>query len=258
MIKKNDRIIAKTPEEIKIMAEGGKKLARIKKKLVDAIGEGVNAQEIEKLAERLVVQTGGASSFKMVPGYSWATCINVNEGVVHGVPKKEIVFKKGDIVSVDLGLFYKDFHTDTSFTVGIKPDKKLKGFLNVGESALTAAINETKTENRVYDISKAIQETVEGAGYRPVRALVGHGIGKDLHEEPQIPCFVKEERSESPEIPEGAVLAIEVMYTNGKPDVVLAEDGWTITTQDGKIAALFEETVAVSKNGPVVLTHLIR
>lgn len=245
----------KTKKEIKIMAEGGRKLAEIKKKLGEEIREGVNAEEIEREAERLIARTGGTPSFKMVPGYTWATCINVNEGVVHGIPKKEIVFEKGDVVSVDLGLFYKGFHTDTSFTVGIGPDNKLKTFLNVGKSALRAAIRKAGVGKRVYDISNAIEEKVKWAGYNPIRALVGHGIGKDLHEEPQIPCFVKGERGKTPQIPEGAVLAIEVMYTKGKPDVQLAEDGWTIKTQDGKIAALFEETVAVTKNGPLVLTE---
>ena len=253
--KDSSKIPVKTAHEILKMAEGGKKLGGIKAKLMGRIKEGESAYEVDKLADKLIDKTGGVPSFKMVPGYSWATCININEGIVHGVPKKKIVFKKGDVVSVDLGLFYKGFHTDTSFTVGIKVGAEIKHFLDTGKLALKKAIGRAYPGNRILDISKAIQATIEAEGLHPIKALVGHGIGRDLHEPPQIPCFVNGERGQSPNIPEGAVLAIEVMYTKGKSDVVLAEDGWTIATQDGKIAGLFEETVAVISNGPLVLSE---
>ena len=249
------RIKIKTEDEIKLMSEGGKKLGRIKKKLSKLIAEGVSAKEIEDLAVSLIEKTGGKASFKMVPRYRWATCVNVNQGVVHGIPRREIVFKKGDIVSVDTGLFYKGFHTDTSFTVGVDVDSKTKKFLEIGKGVLKKAISKARVGNRVFDISKIIQDTLEANTLFPIRALVGHGVGKDLHEPPQIPCFITGKKEETPEIQKGAVLAIEIMYTEGKPDVVVGGDGWTIETKDGKIAGLFEETDSVTGNGPLVLTE---
>lgn len=249
------KINSKTDEEIEIMIDGGKKLGKIKKKLMDKVGEGVSADVIEKLAIELVAKTGGKPSFAMVSGYSWATCVNVNAGVVHGIPHKTVVFKKGDIVSVDIGLYLNGFHTDTSFSVGIGVDEETKQFLEVGKGAFDKVLGKLKPGNRIYDMSRAIQEKIKGAGYTPIRALVGHGIGKELHEEPQIPCFVKGQRKDSPIIPENATFAIEVMYVLGSPEIAVSEDGWTISTRDGKISALFEETVAVTKNGPLVLTR---
>ena len=252
---KSEGIIVKTPSEIKIMQEGGRRLAGVKHKLFDEVVEGVSAEIIEQITCRLIAKERGKPSFKMVPGYRWATCVNINEGVVHGIPKKEIVFKKGDVVSVDLGMFYRGFHTDTSFSVGLNTDPEITDFLETGEEALRSAIKSAIIGNRIYDISFAIESILKNNGYSPVKALVGHGVGRNLHEEPQIPCFIDgAERNQSPEIPEGAVLAIEVMYSTGSADVVLDDDGWTIKTADGKISALFEETVAVTKRGPKILT----
>jgi len=252
----NNSIILKTPPEIKKMEEGGRKLASVKKQLMEKVGEGVGAAEIEDLADKLIKKEGGEPSFKMVPGYRWATCVNINEGIVHGIPKKEIVFKKGDIVSVDLGIKYQGFHTDTSITVAISPTKETKKFLKAGEEALQAAIKKAVPGNRIYDISKAIEKTLKKYNLNPVRVLVGHGIGQDLHEAPQIPGFTKGRREQTPEIKEGAVFAIEVIYTKGSPEISLDEDGWTIKTRDGKISGLFEETVAITSNGPIVLTEV--
>ena len=252
--KMQKKIKIKKVEEIKKMQEGGKKLADIKDKLSSLIKEGISAWEVEIMASRLIQKKGGEPSFKMVPGYAWTTCVNVNEGVVHGIPKDETIFAKGDIISVDVGMFFKGFHTDTSFSVGVSPSRQNSIFLESGKKALKLAIKQAKVGNRVYDISKTIEMSLETDGLTPIKALVGHGIGRDLHEEPSIPCFTQGSRGTSPLIPEGAVLAIEVMYTKGSSDVVLAEDGWTITTSDGKIAALFEETVAVTGNGPLILT----
>lgn len=238
------------------MKEGGKKLGQIKKKLIQEIKEGVSAAEIEKLACTLIEKQGGKPSFKMVPGYSWATCININEGVVHGIPKKTIIFKKGDVVSIDLGIFYKGFHNDTSFSVAISPTEDIKEFLRVGEKSLEAAIDQAIPGNRIYDISKAMEDVLKENKLQPVEALVGHGIGKNLHEQPQIPCFVSVKRDKTPIIPEGATFAIEVMYTMGLPGIQVEEDGWTIKVKDDKISGLFEETVAISSNGSIVLTQI--
>ena len=210
--------------------------------------------EIEKLASKLIQDQGGRASFAMVPNYQWSTCVNVNEGLVHGVPKESVVFAKGDVVSVDVGIFYKGYHTDTSITVGLDLEGKMIHMLDIGKKALKKAIKKAKLGNRVYDISKAMQDTIENGGYTPVKALVGHGIGKSLHEEPQIPCFVQNTREKSPEIREGMVIAIEVMYAMGKEGIKIDEDGWTISMRDGKISALYEDTVAITAKGPIVLT----
>ncbi len=248
------KFYAKSKEEIEIMAECGQKLARVKKALFEKVAKGVSAWDIEELAVELIGKERAEASFKKVPGYSWVTCVNLNAGLVHGIPQKEIVFKKGDVVSVDLGLFFKGFHTDCSFTKGVKVDSETEEFLNIGREALKKAIAATVIGNRVYDISEVIEKTIITAGYKPIRALVGHGVGRRLHEDPQIPCFVPGSKKESMEIVEGATFAIEVMYALGSPDLVQEEDGWTIATQDGKISALFEETVAVVNGRPKVLT----
>jgi methionyl aminopeptidase len=244
----------KTDEEIKIMAEGGEKLGRVKKTLKKYVKAGVSALDIENLAQELIKKEGAENSFDKVSGYRWATCISVNEGLVHGIPKKSMVFKSGDLVSVDVGLFYKGFHSDTSFSVGIDLTPENKKFLNTGQETLNKAIKAAKVGNNIFDISKVIEESIESAGYTTVKALVGHGVGRDLHEDPQIPCFVPGKISDSPKIKQGMVLAIEVMYATGSDKVQIAEDGWTIAMRDGKISALFEETVAVTAKGPKILT----
>ena len=210
--------------------------------------------EIEKLADSLINKSGGKPSFKMVDGYKYATCVNVNAGVVHGIPKKEIVFKDGDIVSVDVGIFYKGFHTDTSISVLLGKDDEKSHFLDIGKSALKKAIKQAKRGKRIWHISQAMEKAIVQAGFYPVRSLVGHGVGRSLHEEPQIPCFIYGKPENTPKIVEGMVFAIEAMYTQTDTSLVVEEDGWTIVTSDGKISGLFEETIAVTKNGPLVIT----
>lgn len=249
------KIDVKTPAEIKIMAEGGKKLAKVKAALRAEIKAGVSAEVIDKLAESLIRKCGGKPSFQMVKGYFWTVCINTNDGIVHGIPHPEIVFKDGDIVSVDVGMFYKGFHTDTSFTVGIGVRGENKKFLEIGAKALNNAIKKAKVGAKIYDISEAIENTLGANKFSPIRDLVGHGVGRKLHEDPQIPCFTSGSRGSSPTIPLGATLAIEIMYTKGSPEVYIdPSDKWTIRTKDGKISALFEETIAVTDKGPIVLT----
>lgn len=248
------QIKIKSQQDLEKMKKGGEKLATVRKELEKAVKEGVSAMDIEELANTLIKKEGGEASFKMVPGYSWATCINVNAGLVHGIPKKETIFKKGDLVSVDVGMYLEGFHTDTSTTVLVGEDKGKEKFLKLGQLALKNAIDQARVGNKIMDISKTIQDVVSGAGYSPIRALTGHGVGRELHEEPYIPCFVSGARAKSPDIEPGMVLAIEVMYAQGADEVTLEEDGWTIRTQDGKISALFEETVAVTADGPIILT----
>lgn len=245
----------KTPEEIQVMAEGGKKLARVKNALKQAVKAGVRASDIEKLAMDLIHAEGAEASFAKVPGYSWATCINVNEGLVHGIPSSEVIFKDGDLVSIDVGVYFKGFHTDTSVSVGINLTPENKKFLNIGQNALEKAISKVAIGNYIHDISQVIESTIETAGYTTIKALVGHGVGRELHEDPQIPCFVPGRINDSSVITEGMVLAVEVMYAQGKDKVEVLEDGWTIAMRDGKISGLFEETVAVTGKGALVLTR---
>jgi methionyl aminopeptidase len=249
-----NKVTVKTPEEIAIMREGGSKLAKVRDRLFEEVQEGVSAAIIENLASELIAAEGGEASFKMVPRYKWATCININDGVVHGIPHAHIVFKNGDIVSVDVGMSYKGFHTDTSFSklIGDAPQKQM--FLDVGKESLYNAIAAAKPGNRVRDISYAMEQTLRKHDLNPIRALTGHGIGKNLHEDPAIPCFVSNGQEGQTELVEGMTLAIEVMYTNGTGELVLEDDSWTLSTKDAKIAALFEETVAVTSDGPIILT----
>ncbi len=190
-----------------------------------------------------------------VPGYSWATCINVNKGLVHGIPTSGVVFKKGDLVSVDVGVYFKGFHTDTSISVGIDLSPESQRFFDVGQETLNKALKVVKAGNHVYDISKTIEKEIESAGYTTIKALVGHGVGRELHEEPQIPCFLPGRPEESPRIEKGMVFAVEVMYSMGSDKVEILEDGWTIGMRDGKISGLFEDTVAVTEKGSRVLTR---
>ncbi len=245
----------KTNEEMEIMAEGGAKLGRVKNALAAAVKKGITALDIENLAMKLIEKEGAEPSFNKVPNYYWATCINLNEGIVHGIPTKEMVFKDGDVVKIDVGIYLKGFHTDTSISVGINPSPENKRFLYTGQKALQRAIKAVAVGKHIFDISKAIEDTIEEAGYSTIKALVGHGVGRSLHEDPQIPCFVPGGIEESPEIEEGMTLAIEVMYAAGSDKVEILEDGWTIAMRDGKMSGLFEETVAVTSKGVKVLTR---
>lgn len=250
-----NKITIKTPEEFKIMEEGGKRLHEIKLSLVEKVKIGVSAYEIDVLAEKLILKSGGKPSFKMVKDYDWSTCINVNSGVVHGIPHKEIIFNDGDNVSIDVGLYYKGFHTDTSISLAINPDKEKLKFLKVGREAFQKAVSAVIPNNSyIYDISKEIEDVLSKHGYSPILDLTGHGIGRELHEQPYVPCYTSGLRIESPKIITGMALAIEVMYCAGEPDLVKENDGWTIVTQDGKIAGLFEDTIIVTEKGYKIIT----
>ena len=245
----------KTEAEMEIMAEGGAKLGRVKNALAEATKEGVRASEIEELAQKLIKEEGAEPSFDKEPNYFWATCINVNAGLVHGIPTKDVIFRKGDLVSIDVGIFYKGFHTDTSISVGIDLTPENQKFLNVGRETLNKALKVVKEDNHIYDISKAIENGIESTGYSTIKALVGHGVGRSLHEDPQIPCFVPGRIEDSPVIKRGMVLAVEVMYAQGSDKVEILEDGWTIAMRDGKISGLFEDSIAVTEKGPRVITR---
>lgn len=247
------KISIKTEKEIETMATGGKILHDVKMALVAAAKPGVSGLDLENLAQKMIKAAGAEASFAKVPGYKWATCININDVVVHGIPDNT-KFKKGDYVGIDVGVYYQGFHTDTSMSVrvGYTEDDK---FLAAGRKALSDAIKTVKPGRRIADLTSAMENAVTEAGYAPVQALTGHGIGHSLHEEPAIPCFTVGRYTSSPKIEPGMVLAIEIMYNQGTAEVVYKnDDGWTVATADGKIAGLFEDTVAVTKDGYRILT----
>ena len=235
------------------MTECGQIAASVIDKVLKAAAPGVTKSELDKLATSEIKKLGGQLSFTTVPGYHWASCVTVNEEVVHGIPN-DYSLTLGDLVSVDLGAVWQGYHTDCARTIYLgKPDSTEQKFVEVGSQALDLAIGEAKVGNHIGDISAVIQKQIESAAYSVVRALVGHGIGAALHEDPQIPGFVTKDLG--PQLATGMTIAIEVIYTAGSPEVLLKEDGWTIVSADGSLGGLFEDTVAITKSGPVILTR---
>lgn len=252
-------IYIKNSKEIEIMRTGGKILADVLNFVMDAVKPGVSELEIDKLAEKMIREKGGEPGFMKVDGYHHTICVSTNDAVVHGIPTS-YKFKEGDVVGIDCGVFYKGFHTDMSDTKIVESDKfkadsAVTKFLEVGKDALRAGIAQVKPGNRVGHVSKAIQDIVERQnGYSIVRSLVGHGVGKELHEEPEVPGFIRGSIQGTPLLKEGMVIAVEVIYNIGEPGVVYADDGWTIKTADGSISGLYERTVAIASNGHQILT----
>ncbi|MEK7551442.1 MAG: type I methionyl aminopeptidase [Patescibacteria group bacterium] len=245
----------KTPNEIEIMQKGGKMLSEVMWELVAFVKEGVSEIEIDKLAQKLILEKGGEPGFKKVDGYKYSVCFSTNDVVVHGIPT-DYRLKEGDVIGIDCGVFYNGFHTDMSETVivGKANNSKTEEFLKVGKIALEEAIKKVVIGNHVGDISKTIQDIVEDNGYSVVEALVGHGVGRKLHEEPEVPGFLMEPINQTPLLREGMVIAVEVIYNMGKPELKLDKDGWTLRTKDGSLGGLYERTVAITSNGPLILT----
>lgn len=246
----------KSPKEIMVMRDGGLRLRRVLERIVSEVRPGITKLKLEEVAVKEIEAQGGQVSFKMVPGYNFATCLTINNEVVHGLPDKAIL-KEGDIIGIDVGLYYHGFHTDlaTTVKVGKGRNDEVDRFLAVGERALEKAIRCAKAGSFIGDISLTIEQEIKGAGYKPVKVLTGHGIGRKLHEDPSIPCFLDQKREKTPKLKAGMTIAIEVIYNLDSAKVVLEDDGWTISTWDGRISGLFEESVAVTKDGPLVLTR---
>jgi methionyl aminopeptidase len=246
----------KKPHEVIVMQEGGAKLKRVVEQVAAAARPGVTPKELDRLADELIQQEGAEPSFKRVPGYTWATCMCINDIVVHGIPDTTPL-QEGDIAGIDIGVYYKGFNTDSSWSVVIGDNKKHdreRAFLQAGEQVLEDAIAQVQIGNRIGHISRVIQKGIKQAGYSVVRELVGHGVGKKLHEDPEVPGLLRGSLSDTSEIVEGMALAVEVIYTMGKPDIYLDQDGWTIRTKDGTLSGLFEKTVIASNRGVLVLT----
>ncbi len=248
-------IILKSDDEIKKIAQASKIVAEILSAIEELVKPGISTKEIETFAEDIIKRRGGVPAFKGYRGYPASLCASVNSEVVHGIPKKKGILKEGDIISIDLGVIYKGFIGDAAktFPVG-EIDEEAKKLLQVTEESLYKGIDMAKPEKRVSDISHAIQTHVESNGFSVVRAFVGHGIGRDLHEEPQVPNFGAPHKG--PRLKSGTVLAIEPMVNEGSFNVKILKDGWTATTVDGARSAHFEHTVAVRDGEPQILTIL--
>jgi len=245
----------KSEEEIKKMEEGGKRLRAIVDELIKIVKPGITTWEIEEIAERLIKKSGGYPAFKKVKNYFWSVCTPVNEEIVHTPPKKEVRLKEGDLLTVDIGLLYQGYNTDYAETMIVGKDvNHLSDFLEAGKRALKKAIEVALVGNYVGDISFAIEKEIKASGYTVIRDLVGHGIGKELHEDPFIPGFFEGERDKTPRLVEGMTLAIEVIYSQGSDQIKYKKnDGWTIVTADGSLAACFETTVAILEKKTLIL-----
>lgn len=230
----------------KCMRKSGRIAGLALKKSLQAVKTGVTPLEIDKIAEKEIYRLGGDLSYKTVPGYHHATCITVNEQVVHGIPTDRVI-QAGDLVSIDLAVSFRGWHTDCAWSVLLGKDAEKEKFLKTGEEALWDGVAQAVEGNRVGDISSAIQTRVEGASLHMVRSLVGHGVGKSLHEPPEVPGYG--EKNTGPTLRKGMTLAIEVIYTKGTSDVTLSSDGWTYLAADGSWAGLFEMTVVVAPKG---------
>jgi methionyl aminopeptidase len=245
-------IVRKSPREVDGMAEAGAIVARTLELLRENIRPGVRTRELDDLADEFIRSEGGVPTSRGYKGYPAAICISPNDMIVHGIPGRYRL-NEGDIVSCDVGVTLDGLIADScvTFPVGeIDPDAQR--LLDVCQAALAAGIEQARLGNRVGDISHAIQEAVEEGGFSVVRALVGHGVGRSYHEEPQVPNFGLPGRGV--QLVEGLTIAIEPMITAGSSQIVVADDGWSISTDDGSLAAHFEHTVAVTADGPRVLT----
>ncbi|MFH1207398.1 MAG: type I methionyl aminopeptidase [Patescibacteria group bacterium] len=244
----------KNAEDIAKLAEGGKRLARVLHHVASEVRPGVSTAELDESAERLIVKLGGQPSFKGFNDYPAATCISINEGVVHGIPSSKRIIKSGDVVGVDIGMKYQGLFTDMAATVPAgKISAEAKKLIEVTKKSLDKAIALVKPGVPIGDIGHAVQQYAESFGFSVVKSLVGHGVGYAVHEEPRIPNFGK--RGQGIRLSAGMVIALEPMVNIGGDEVVTLSDGWTIVTSDGSCSAHFEHTIAVTDTGCLVLTR---
>jgi methionyl aminopeptidase len=245
-------IVRKSEAEIETMGRAGRVVASTLALLGELVKPGVTTGELDEAAEEHIRSEGGVPTFKGYRGFPASICASPNSMVVHGIPGP-YTLRNGDLISVDVGVTLDGFVADSAYTFAVgEVDGDAKRLLEVCQAALAAGIQQARAGNHVQDISAAVQRTTEEAGFSVVRSLVGHGIGRSMHEEPQVPNFGEPGRG--PLLQPGMTLAIEPMINAGAPDVWMAEDRWSISTNDGSLSAHFEHTVAVTDNGPLVLT----
>jgi methionyl aminopeptidase len=249
-------IIRKSQREIELMAAAGVVVAGTLALLEERLEPGVSMAELDLVAEEFILAQGGSPTSKGYKGFPAATCISPNAMIVHGIPG-DYRAKEGDIVSFDIGVTKDGMIADSAATFGVgEISAEAQRLLDVCKAALEAGIEAAQPGKMVGDISEAVQTLVEDAGFSVVRSLVGHGVGRSYHEDPQVPNFVMAYRG--PELREGMTIAIEPMITAGKPEVFVHDDDWSISTVDGSLAAHFEHTVAITAEGPRILTKAAR
>lgn len=245
-------VFLKCSEEIEILRTSNHIVAEILVLLKEKVLPGVTTADLDRYTEELVYKKGAKPAFKGYKGYPYSLCVSVNYEVVHGMPSKRIL-SDGDIVSLDFGVYYKGYYGDAAVTVPVgEVSESARKLIKTTEQCLFDGISEARAGNRLGDISAAIQQRAESAGYSVVRDFVGHGIGKSLHEEPQIPNYGVKGRGI--ELKAGMVLAIEPMINEGTYKVRVLDNGWTVVTDDGKLSAHFEHTVAITADGPDILS----
>lgn len=248
-------IILKSPSEIAIMRSANVIVAEVMAALAERLAPGITTADLDRLAEEMIRNRGAEPAFKGYQGFQYTLCTSVNQVVVHGVPGDRPL-ERGDLIGIDCGVRYRGFHGDHAWTfaVGGAPAPHAERLLTVAREALEHGIERVRLGHRLFDISAAVQRHVEQAGFSIVREYVGHGVGRALHEEPQVPNFGTE--GTGPRLMSGMVLAIEPMVNEGTEKVRLLEDGWTVVTADGKLSAHFEHSVAVTEQGPYVLSRV--
>ena len=245
-------IVKKSPAEIEKMAAAGDVLVRTHRLLAGKIRPGVTTKDLDDAAEKFIRSQGAVPSFKGYRGFPGSICASPNHMVVHGIPGTYRI-ERGDVMSVDIGVTLDGWVADAAITYGVEPVTPLtQKLLDVTKESLFKAAEQCRVGNRLGDVSHAVQQHVEGNGLSVVRSLVGHGIGRDMHEDPQIPNFGEPGRG--PKLEEGMVLAVEPMVTAGRHAVRIGDDHWAIYSQDGSLAAHFEFTIAITANGPRILT----
>lgn len=246
-------IVCRSEAEIARMQAANQLVAEVLARLEAAVAEGVSTLDLDVMAERMVRDGGAEPAFKGYRGFPATLCTSVNEEVVHGIPSKSRVLRRGDVVSIDMGVKLGGYYGDSAVTVAVGDvPQKTQDLLRVTRESLERAIEKVQVGGRLSDVSHAVQQWVEAHGFSIVREFVGHGIGEKLHEEPQIPNYGPPGRG--PKLAAGMVLAIEPMVAMGRPETKVLSDGWTAVTKDRSLAAHFEHTVAVTADGPLVLT----
>ncbi len=245
----------KSDREIDLMAQGGRILGQTHQTLKSSVRAGMSTADLDAIAEEFIRSHEGATpAFKGLYGFPGSICTSINDEIVHGIPSRKRLLRDGDIVSIDVGVGYRGFFTDSAMTVPVgKVDPVTQRLLDVTAASLEAAIAAARVGNHIGDIGSAVQDLVESAGFSVVRDLVGHGIGAEFHEEPQVPNYGKPKRREK--LVPGLTIAIEPMVNVGGPATRTLPDRWTIVTADGSRSAHFEHTVAITEDGPRVLTR---
>ena len=247
-------IMLKTEQEIEKMRRSGEILRQVHDHIRPLVVAGASTMDLEKAANAKIDSFGAKAAFKGYHGFPAALCTSLNEQVVHGMPSVKTILKDGDILSIDCGVVVDGFYSDAAVTYAIgKPSAKVRKLLDVTEASLYAAIEKAVPGGRLFDISAAVQSMCEAEGFGVVREFVGHGIGKSMHEDPQVPNYG--DAGKGPRLRAGMVLAIEPMINAGKAEVKVLKDGWTAVTVDGSYSAHFEHTVAITKDGPLILTR---